>query len=184
MSKHRTASLTAMLMALIMITGICFSGCDLFSVKDDDADIEAEGELYPSGDAGDPEEEPDLEDPDDPTTKDYDNGITYQEELPGAKLDIVEAAPEDFVGSWEAKSGDAHYLFGNLDITIKKNGRWKANVTDEDMRGTWKEKSGGIYLTGRDMEAQLNFTKDGKLLFLYHPDKESSDYVTAVLTAK
>lgn len=185
MDRYRKTILTAILTALIMMTGVCFSGCDLFSVKDDGEDIEANEDLEVPGDAGVAEDEySEIVDPDDPTTKNYDNGITYKEEAAGAKLEIVKADPEDFVGSWEAKSGDAHYLFGNLDLTIKENGRWTANITDEDLRGTWKEKNGGIYLEGNVLNAQLNFTKDKKLLFLYHPDEDSSDYVTVVLTAK
>ena len=183
MDKYKARAMTAFLVAVLMSMCICLGGCDLFGETDDGGDIEVSETLDVPEDAEEDEEDfEEIEDPDDPTTKDYSNGISYQEEMPGANIKLVDADPSEFVGSWEAKSGDAHYLFGNLNLTIKDNGRWTANITDEDMRGTWEKKNGGIYLKGRDLEAQLNFTKDKKLLFLYHPDEESSDFVTVVLT--
>ncbi|MDO4975481.1 MAG: hypothetical protein Q4E61_04125 [Alphaproteobacteria bacterium] len=122
----------------------------------------------------------------DPTTKNYENGISYDEEFEDAKLEFKKAEPSKFYGKWEAKSGDAHYLFGNIDIEIKKDGTWTGNIADDDMKGTWKEKGNGIEIINKWITASMYYTKDDVLILQQIPrdDDEHEDVFNTVLTKK
>ena len=125
--------------------------------------------------------------PDDPTTKDYDNGIEFDEENEDFDVSVRKVSVDKFFGSWEATSGQALYQYGNVDIKVKANGRWTGNIADEDMSGKWVEKNGGIYLSSDLLEFQLAFTPDGTLVMLLQPDDdddEHEDYIVTVLTKK
>ncbi|MBR3375808.1 MAG: hypothetical protein IKG71_08485 [Firmicutes bacterium] len=189
MGKHNKTFFLAIIMAGLLASSICLSGCDLFGINDDDGgDIQVTEKLdVPESKDNSDERTGDTglensEDPDDPTLKDYDNGIFYPEEAEGAQIKLKNAEGKDFVGSWEAKSGNAHFLFGNMELKIREGGFWTGNITEENYRGTWNEQNGGIYLKSADFEAQLNFTADNKLLLRYKPYEDSDDYVTVILT--
>lgn len=114
------------------------------------------------------------------------NIISYEEEDETAELDIKKADVSDFFGSWEAKSDQAHFLFGNIDISIKSDYTWVANITDEKLSGKWREVEEGIYLTSEIFECSFSFTTDGVLVMKYYADGNSNgeDAVSVVLTKK
>ena len=187
MNKYRNRSILALLIAAVMTMSVCLAGCDLFGIEDDGGDINVTEKLNlpDKNDSNNKDEGTGLEnpdDPDDPTIKNYDNGVKYPEEVPGSELKLKQAEASDFFGSWEAKSGDAHYLLGSLVINIKNGGFWTGTLDEESLRGTWKEKNGGIYIESNDLSGQLNFSKDNKLILRFKLMEESEDYTNIVLT--
>ena len=126
----------------------------------------------------------DVDASEDPTKKNYDNGIVFEEEGDGYEVTVADTEADKFIGKWEATSGNSHYLFGNLDLNIQKDGKWTGNITNEDLNGTWEEKDGGIYLDGDVFKGQLNFSDSGTLLLQYLPFKDSTEPVIIVLTEK
>lgn len=126
----------------------------------------------------------DIENMENAEEEDYDNGIVFDEEADGAEIVKKKADVKDFVGSWEATSGQAKYQYGNVDFTINEDGTWKGNITDEDFEGKWEESEDGIRLTCDVFECTLAFTDKGVLVMQYDPEDESGDLVTSVLTKK
>lgn len=122
----------------------------------------------------------DMEDFDE---EDYDNGIVFEEESEDAVLDFKPSEKEDFYGSWEATSGNAMYLYGNADITIKENGTWKGNLADEDVSGTWEFDGTTVKLSSDLYNATLSFTKDGKLI-MQEDRAQDGTYLNTVMTRK
>lgn len=122
----------------------------------------------------------DMEDFDD---EDYDNGIVFEEESEDAVLNFKPSKREDFYGSWEATSGQAMYLYGNADITIKENGTWKGNLADEDVSGTWEFDGTAVKLSSDLYNASLSFTEDGKLI-MQEDRAEDGTYLNTVMTKK
>lgn len=130
-----------------------------------------------------PEEEMVLED--DPTTKEYDNGIYFDEEGEGAEISLRKSSVTDFYGTWQATSGQAAYFYGNVEITINGDKTWKGNITDEPLKGRWQEKGGGLYLTSEIFNCDLNFSSEGNLLMQEdYGDEYDDDAVIVVLTRK
>ena len=77
----------------------------------------------------------DIEEMEGAEEENYDNGISFEEEADGAEITTQKADVKDFMGSWEATSGQAKYQYGNVDFTIKEDGTWTGNITDEDFEG-------------------------------------------------
>jgi predicted small secreted protein len=120
--------------------------------------------------------------------QDYDNGISFEEEDEGYKVTVKKNPGAKFVGKWEATSGNAHYLLGNLDLNVKADGTWKGNVAGDDLSGTWTEKDGGIYLKCNDPNINFGglmvYTPDGTLIYSYYPLENSEEPNNIVLTKK
>ena len=114
----------------------------------------------------------------------YDNGIVFDEEMDGAEITTQKKSVEDFVGSWEATSGQAKYQYGNVDFTINADGTWTGNITEEDFEGKWEESGDGIRLKSDIFECTLAFTDKGVLVMQYDPEDETGELVTSVLTKK
>ncbi len=117
-----------------------------------------------------------------------DNGISFDEEEEGADIVKVEAPDEDFYGTWTATSGMALYLYGNIDITIKEDGTWSGNITEEDMSGTWTREGTDLHVVSDDgdIDFLFAFTEGGNLVMQRDTadEGEEADYVNTVLTKK
>lgn len=117
-----------------------------------------------------------------------DNGISFDEEEEGADIVKVEAPDEDFYGAWTATSGMALYLYGNIDITIKEDGTWSGNITEEDMSGTWTREGTDLHVVSDDgdIDFLFAFTESGSLVMQRDTadEGEEADYVNTVLTKK
>lgn len=128
------------------------------------------------------------EEVDEITSEDYDNGIMFDEEMEGYKVEVQKTPGAKFVGKWEATSGNSHYLLGNLDLKINADGTWKGNTAGNDLSGTWTEQDGGIYLKCNNPSinfgGMLVFTPEGTLLYSYYPLENSTEPVNIVLTKK
>lgn len=172
MKKFRFTSILMVLILMMSLT-VSFTACKKDGAGKSD-DKEAIGET----------EGPDVDASEDPTKKNYDNGIVFEEEGDGYEITVADTEADKFIGKWEATSGNSHYLFGNLDLNIQKDGKWTGNITNEDLNGTWEEKDGGIYLDGDVFKGQLNFSDSGTLLLQYLPFKDSTEPVIIVLTEK
>lgn len=113
----------------------------------------------------------------------YDNGIEFEEEGEGADLQFKKADESDFYGTWEATSGNAMYLYGNVEITIKKGGKWTGNIAEEDLEGEWTYDGTTMSLTSELYNATLSFTQDGKLVMQEDRD-EDGNLINTVMTKK
>ena len=169
------------LLSLLLASSMVFAGC----FGDSDS---AGGESSKVGNEATDGEELDEDEVEDLIEQDYDNGISFEEEDEGYKVKVEKTSGAKFVGKWEATSGNALYLLGNLDLNIKSNGTWKGNVADEDVSGTWTEQDGGIYLKCNDQSINfgglLVFTPDGTLVYSYYPLESSDTPNNIVLTKK
>ena len=177
MKYKKLAILLSLLISSAMILAGCFGnlGSDGGDSKKVDKEV-SEGEQLSEDEI------------DELISEDYDNGIVFDEEMDGYKVQISKEPATKFVGKWEATSGNAHYLLGNLDLNIKADGTWKGNVTDEDISGTWTEKDGGIELKCNDPNINfgglLAFTPEGTLIYSYYPFENSEEPNTIVLSKK
>lgn len=124
-----------------------------------------------------------VEDTTEDNAEDEDNDIYFEEENEGAELEIREAAPDEFIGSWNATSAQALYQYGSVDLNIETGGTWSGIVAHEDLEGTWTEIQDGIHLTSNIFDCDLKFTKDDLLVMFYSPN-DDGHYLTTVLSAK
>lgn len=90
----------------------------------------------------------------------------YENEGEGAELVPLKHDKEDFVGTWNAPSDRAAYLYGNVNLKIKDNGTWTGNITDESFRGKWRYNGTGISLkdSERIINWELFYEADGTLM--------------------
>lgn len=167
-----------LLLSLLLASSMVFAGC--FG----DSDSAGGGPEK----IGSDDSEMNEEDVDDIISKDYDNGIVFDEEMEGYEIKVEKTPPTEFIGSWEATSGNAHYLLGNMDIKIKADGTWEGNVVGDNLSGTWTEKDGGINIKCNDSSinfgGQMLFTPDGTLIYSYYPFEDSEEPNNIVLTKK
>lgn len=132
------------------------------------------------------EKDPDdlTEDPDEALIDREGNGIVFEEEDDSAVIEKVNSKASDYFGEWEATSDMALYLYGNVDITVRDDGTWDADITEEPLGGTWEDKGDHLHLN--DTKAglfsfDLAFEKGGKLIMI---DTDAGDEVHTVLTKK
>lgn len=122
------------------------------------------------------------------TDDSFENGIVFDEEEEDAEIVKVDKPAEDFVGSWSATSDMSAYLYGNIDVTIKDDGTWSGNITEEDVSGTWTKEGTDLHLVSDDGDIDLlfAFTENGTLIMQrdLSDEGEESEYVNTVLTKK
>ncbi len=122
------------------------------------------------------------------TDDSFENGIAFDEEEEDAVIEKVDAPAEDFVGSWSATSDMSNYLYGNIDVTVKDDGTWTGNITEEDVKGTWTKEGTDLHLVSEDGDIDLlfAFTKNGTLVMQrdLSDEGEEAEFVTTVLTKK
>ena len=104
-------------------------------------------------------QEMDIED------NDFENPA-YSNEEDGAEVVTKAHDKEDFIGTWEATSKRAAYLYGNINLKINEDGTWKGNITEENFHGNWRYDGSGIII--KDSEAIINwrlfYATDGTLM--------------------
>ena len=163
---------------LIFTMSIFLIGCSAFSEEDsDNTDSFSDSSEITMEDVMEQEAAED---------EDYDNGIIFEEEDDGAELVLKKSSPEDFVGSWEATSGQAMYQFGNVDIKVRLDGTWSGNIADEDLKGSWKQYGDGIYCSSDLFEFTLAYTQNNVLIMRTVPEEDNPEdvIITTVLTKK
>ena len=99
-------------------------------------------------------------------------------------VEKVEKDVSDFYGTWEATSGRAEGLYGNITITVKEGGTWEGNVTELDLGGTWTKHSNSLHMTDTKegiFDFDLAFDKSGALVLI---DPSDDDEIDIVLTKK
>ena len=152
--KNTLRMFLILLMSLSL--ALAFSACSGSSEGGDDAQPEEETqqEEEEDGDEYLPfEEEPDFE-----------NGISFDEELEGTELEFKEVDENLFIGDWESTSGHSVYLYGNIDLSIKADGTWTGNVAEEPLEGTWTFDGTTFTLNNELLNATLSFTEDDVLV--------------------
>lgn len=105
----------------------------------------------------------------------------YPEEVEGAVIEKVESEPAKYVGEWEGKSFNAVQLYGNLEITVNKNGTWSANITGDELSGKWEDKGDHLHMTSDQFSFDLAFDKQGTLVMF---EGEGDDALHTVLEKK
>lgn len=118
------------------------------------------------------------------TEMDEGEGIVMEEEDEGTTIEKVKKESDDFIGKWSATSDQAKYLYGNIDIEIKENGKWTANVTDEEFGGTWEKDDYGITLTSDLLDCKFYFSSSGNLIMEDYRFEDNDDPIITVLTKK
>lgn len=89
----------------------------------------------------------------------------YVEELEGYDPNIVKQDIRMFYGKWKTTSDHSEYLFGHIEVDIKKDGTWTGFSALEPMDGTWTKTKNGIYCTSEFVNFSLGFTDTGALLY-------------------
>ena len=160
-------------MTLMLAFSACSSSADKEAEQEDiDAGIDHEMDAEEAGELL-------LE----KANEDADNGIYFEEEEEGADLHFKSVEASDFVGKWEATSGQSVFLYGNIDLTITQDGHWSGNVAKEDVDGTWEFKNPTLSLKSEWFNATLSFTDDGTLIIQELRD-DDEEPINTVLTHK
>lgn len=120
----------------------------------------------------------DVEDGEDLTEMPEGEDVVYPEEVDGAKIQKVETDSSKYVGTWEGKSFHAVQLYGNLKIKVKSNGTWTANITGEDIKGTWSDEGDHLHMSSDVFSFDLAFDKQGNLVMF---EGEGEDELHTVL---
>lgn len=115
---------------------------------------------------------------------DEDNDVIIEEELEGSEIEKAKEEPPKFIGKWTATSAQAEYLYGNVDIEIKGDNTWTANVTEEEFDGTWVQDEYGITLTSSLLDCKFYFSTSGKLIMEDYRFEDSGDPLITVLTKR
>lgn len=102
-----------------------------------------------------------------------------------SKAKKLNEAPESFYGTWVSNSADTENLYGNLEITILENGTFKANITGENLKGTWKKIDGGIEYKNEYISGKIYYGPTCIMTFEeFTEDGESDEDIEVVLTKK
>lgn len=109
------------------------------------------------------------------------SGITFDEEGDGAVVEPVKTDVSAFYGEWEATSDMGHYLYGSIDITVKEDGTWEGEITEEPLEGTWEDMGDHLHMNNELFSFDLAFSEGGNLVLI---DTDSDDVVYTVLTKK
>lgn len=108
-------------------------------------------------------------------------GITFAEEEDGAEIKKIKTDPSKFFGTWEATSDKAAYLYGNVDLTVKEDGTWNADITGDKLEGKWEEKGDYLHLSSDVFSFDLAYETSGKLMMI---ETTSDGVIYSVLTKK
>lgn len=156
------------ILAFIMV--FSFAACN--SSDDETADGSVESQIV------DVEE---VEDGEDLTEMPEGEDVVYPEEVDGAKIMKVETESAKYFGTWEGKSFHAVQLYGNLEIKVKADGTWTANITDEKIRGSWKNEGDHLHMKSDVFSFDLAFDREGSLVMI---EGEGEDELHTVLEKK
>ena len=100
--------------------------------------------------------------------------LAYDNEADGAELVTMPHDEKDYIGTWQAPSEQAKYLWGNINLRIKEDGTWTGNITEESFHGRWKYDGSGIIIKSSDtlIYWKLFYVQDGTLMC---QDQENDD---------
>ena len=152
------------------------SGCSIFGGSDSTDTTSPGGSANASND---------IEISDDMSDEEYyeliENAPIYEEESEDADLHFRRSDELEYLGSWKADSGNAIYLYGNLELNIKVGGRWSGTIVDEDVSGTWKFEDNHLVLESDVFNATLSFTSDNVLILQEQRDPDVDEIISVVL---
>ena len=98
----------------------------------------------------------------------------FDNEIEGAEITTIPRKEDAFIGTWEAPSDKAAYLYGNVNLKINDDHTWSGNITNESFQGKWMAYQSGIVI--KDNEGFINwrlyYTSDGTLMFSEVKDPE------------
>ena len=159
-----------LLIALALIAAMC---AFIVTKHNDSTEIVVEEEADPN----------DLTDSDDFELQEMEegNGIAVDEEGDGAVVETVKKEVSDYYGEWEATSDQAHYLYGSIDITVKEDGTWEGEITEEPLSGTWEDQGDHLHMNNEIFNFDLAFSSGGNLMMI---DTDNEDPIYTVLTKK
>ena len=173
--------------ALIAIGGAYFIHRSLPVDDDADGGMDIENMLADDDEDADEEDEEDMDmtalDQIIEEESDIDNDVEFEEENEGAQLRFVKAPEADFLGTWEATSAAAEFMYGNVDLKILPGHKWTGNIAEEDFSGTWEYDDGSVNVKSELINLTLSFSSTGKLIMLEDRGGDG-EYITTVLTRK
>ena len=146
-------SLLSLIVVLILVvSSCCFSSCSKSEPSPEAEQLESEmQESY--------------------TNDDFENPA-YDNEQEGAVVQEKASDVDTFIGNWDARSDRAKYLYGNINLSIREDGTWKGNITDEDFSGKWEYNGTGITLSSEIINCDLFQATDGSIMFKDHDDPD------------
>lgn len=161
MRTKYTPILLIITMLFIGLNALCFSACDSPTYNN------LVDKVTPNNKTSDPNSE--------------EIDVHHNQEDDEAVIERVEADESDFYGTWVAKSDRAQYLYGNIEVTVKEDGTWTGNITDEELSGKWTAKGDHLHMNNDLFSFDLAFDKYGDLIFI---DSEAEDDINIVLSKK
>lgn len=161
--KRNSKTLLSLLLALVMALAFTLSACGSSDEEEPtDAGVSDEVSLM---------EDPEATKPNDPKL--------------ASKAEALNEDPSSFYGTWISTSADAENLYGNLEITINENGTVRANITDIDMKGTWKKIDGGIEYKTELISGKIFYGPTCVMTFEeFEADEDGDDDIQVVLKKK
>ena len=162
-------------LVLIIVSAIAMSSCGkLFGTDDDSANSGSGKKIEISDDMTDEE-----------AMEVINNGIEFEEEADGTNLHFRQSDELEYLGKWEATSGQSIYMYGVMELNILPAGKWTGTIVDEKVSGNWTFEKNKMNLTSEWFEASLSFTADGKLIMQENRGEDGEDdIVTTVLTKR
>ena len=102
-----------------------------------------------------------------------------------SKAEKLNEDPENFFGTWISTSADTENLYGNLEITINKNGTFDANITGEKLHGKWHKIDGGIEYKNELISSKIFYGPTCILTFEeFNSSDEGGEDIQVVLVKK
>ena len=178
--KYGPKTIGILLLALIFAMSLCFTAC---GDKDDE-------EVAGSGGAKATKEATRV--PEGYTPEDFEVEEDPYEALPEAEkkkmkkeAKIKNKDVESFYGTWVGDEETAYNLYGNIVLTINKDGTFDADLSDgeEVFSGTWTKADDGINYTSELMSGKLYFGEYCQLTIdnsEWDYDDEDSDMVVTL----
>lgn len=182
-------SILAMIM-ILMLAVMSLSACSSGLGGDAGTDKNKASTEDVAEDIEDIEEDADVFDDSVDLDEEY-GDVSYEDEAEDGAIEMVKTDLSKFVGTWEAKSAKAKYLYGNVDLTVNMNGTWTADITGEQLGGKWYDKGDYLWLEDANeiFSFGLAYSPSGNLIMIELVDDEEvgdddGEYINSVLTRK
>lgn len=134
---------------------------------------------------GSSNEDDDIAVPDDVSLMDTPDYTKSNDPKLASKAEALNKDPENFYGTWISTSADAENLYGTLEITIKEDGTFNADITDMKMSGSWKKIDGGIAFSNDLISGEIYYGPTCVMTFReYTEDGEDDETIEVVLKKK
>lgn len=147
---------------LIVLLGLfMFAACDIFG-EGEETEPSGQGQTVDNSIAEEKEE------------------AQFEDEDEAFELKTKKMDDSFFVGHWVAEGEKAEYMYGNVEITINKDGTWDGNITEEVIHGKWTREGDGIRLTSDVIPFNMVYSSNSNMILQEVENPE----IKVVLTKK